>query len=105
MKKTNPTLAHATAFALLSGLTSTAGADAYPMAGLNPSQRPQGAPTIVEVQRDDAWMKRARHGLSEPLPHSLRFLQDQGNWHTPFTEPGMPRPYDIRGWHTGDVKG
>jgi hypothetical protein len=37
--------------------------------------------------------------VSQPYPASLRFLEDQGNWYTPFNRPGMLPPYDIRGWH------
>ena len=53
----------------------------YPIAGTQPSHRPQGAPVI------------------QPYPYSLQFLEDQGNWHTPFTHPGMHGRYDIRGWY------
>jgi hypothetical protein len=79
-------------------LGSAASAD-YPIAGVEPWQRPQGAPVITSVERDAAWYARALHGISRPYPASLRFLEDQGNWNTPFIHPGMPGPYDIRGWH------
>jgi hypothetical protein len=69
------------------------------IAGTTPSQRPVGAPVIVDVQRDAEWYRRALTGISTPYPASLRFLEDQGNWYTPFTRPGMLPPYDIRGWH------
>ncbi|MCU0836328.1 MAG: hypothetical protein MUC77_18150 [Chromatiaceae bacterium] len=69
------------------------------IAGTAPSQRPAGAPVILEVQRDAEWYRRALTGISAPYPASLRFLEDQGNWYTPFTRPGMLPPYDIRGWH------
>jgi len=42
----------------------------------------------------------ALHGIVPPAPDSLRFLRDQGNWYTPFSRPGMPGLYDIRGWHS-----
>ena len=71
----------------------------YPMAGLQPSQRPQGAPVIREVRKEPGWYSRALTGISEPYPNSLRFLEDQGNWYTPFNHPGMHGPYDIRGWY------
>lgn len=45
---------------------------------------------------------RALTGGEPPYPASLRFLEDQGAWHTPFTHPGMTGPYDIRRWHGGD---
>ena len=85
----------ATGFCLLGG---TASAD-FPIAGLEPWQRPAGAPVITSVERDKAWYARALHGISQPYPASLRFLEDQGNWYTPFIHPGMPGTYDIRGWH------
>lgn len=80
-----------------SGLTLAEGRP--PIAGLEPSQRPEGAPAIREVQRDAEWYRRALTGISQPYPASLRFLEDQGNWYTPFNRPGMTGPYDIRGWH------
>jgi len=70
----------------------------FPMAGVDPSQRPQGAPAITEVVRTNDWYERALTGVSQPYPASLRFLEDQGNWHTPFIHPGMPGRYDLRGW-------
>lgn len=69
------------------------------IAGLNPSSRPAGAPVISSVNKDAAWYRHALHGVIPPYPASLRFLEDQGNWYTPFTRPGMTAPYDIRGWH------
>ena len=73
--------------------------DVYPVAGVDSSQRPAGGPTIPEFVKDAAWYDRALTGVVEPYPHSLRFLEDQGAWHTPFDRPGMTGPYDIRGWH------
>lgn len=70
-----------------------------PMAGTQPFQRPQGAPVIRTVQRTPDWYQHALTGISRPYPHSLRFLEDQGNWYTPFNHPGMHGRYDIRGWH------
>jgi hypothetical protein len=71
----------------------------YPIAGVDPSQRPQGAPVITEVVKGPDWYKKALTGISEPYPQSLRFLEDQGNWYTPFIHPGMPGYYDLRGWY------
>jgi hypothetical protein len=51
--------------------------------------------------RTPAWYAQALTGISQPFPYSLRFLEDQGNWYTPFNRPGMPGRYDIRGWHQG----
>jgi mono/diheme cytochrome c family protein len=67
--------------------------------GRVPNQRPERAPTLETVARDDQWYSQAIHGLTEPYPSSLRFLDDQGNWFTPFTHPGMTGPYDLRNWH------
>ena len=38
-------------------------------------------------------------GYRQPVPSSLKFLRDQGNWYSPFDRPGAPGPYDIRGWY------
>jgi len=73
--------------------------DAYPIAGVKPSERPLGAPVIQTVQKDSAWYTAALTGISQPYPNSLKFLEDQGNWYTPFNRPGMPGRYDIRGWY------
>lgn len=72
---------------------------AYPIAGVKPNERPEGAPRITEVQHDRSWYKKALHGVSEPWPPSLLFLERQGNWYTPFDRPGMPGRYDVRGWY------
>jgi len=87
--------------ALLLALTaSTLAVAEYPMAGVDPSQRPQGAPTISEVVKGPGWYERALTGISQPYPPSLRFLEDQGNWYTPFNHPGMHGRYDLRGWYS-----
>ena len=84
------------------GLNSSLAAAGYefPIAGLTPAQRPAGAPIVTQFEKDGAWYTQALHGVSRPYPASLRFLENQGAWHTPFNRPGMPPPYDIRGWHT-----
>ncbi len=71
----------------------------YPIAGVTPYQRPEGAPTIEVVNKDGEWYRRALTGIERPYPYSLKFLENQGNWHTPFNHPGMPGRYDIRGWY------
>ena len=71
----------------------------YPMGGLTPWQRPAGAPVIAAVHHNPAWYTRALTGVRPPYPASLRFLEDQGNWYTPFNHPGATGPYDIRGWY------
>ena len=74
----------------------------YPIAGLTPYERPSGAPVVTQVVKHDAWYQKALTGISKPYPSSLRFLEDQGNWYTPFIHPGMPGRYDVRGWYTAD---
>lgn len=89
--------------AVLAGFTlapALASGDGDSIAGLNPSQRPEGAPVIREVDKPEGWYTRALTGISRPYPPSLRFLEDQGNWYTPFNRPGMLPPYDLRGWHS-----
>ena len=71
----------------------------YPIAGVEPSQRPQGAPVLEWVQHVKSWYQNALSGVQTPYPSSLYFLDNQGDWHTPFNLPGMTGPYDIRGWH------
>lgn len=69
------------------------------IAGVDPSARPSSAPIITEQEKGPGWYANALTGIEPPYPYSLRFLEDQGNWHTPFTRPGMTGPYDIRKWH------
>lgn len=76
-------------------------AAAYPIAGEKPDQRPEGAPRVETVEKGADWYSNALRGVSQPYPASLHFLEDQGNWYTPFTRPGMVGRYDIRGWHVG----
>lgn len=85
--------------AVLCGLSALAQGEGYPIAGTQPDRRPDGAPRITEVIKPSGWYARALTGISQPYPNSLRFLEDQGNWYTPFNRPGMHDPYDIRGWH------
>jgi hypothetical protein len=82
------------------GMGGMAGAAyAFPVAGVRPWERPAGAPVITVFAKSPAWYQRALTGISEPIPPSLRFLESQGAWYTPFNRPGMPGRYDIRGWH------
>jgi len=78
---------------------ATVSATEIPIAGAKPSQRPANAPVLSVVNHPGEWYSQALHGVDRPYPHSLRFLEDQGNWHTPFNRPGMLYRYDIRGWH------
>lgn len=87
----------------IAGLSSPsailAASDNLFIAGLNPDRRPANAPVISDVFKDQAWYTKALVGVTQPYPPSLRFLDDQGNWYTPFNRPGMTGRYDIRGWH------
>lgn len=74
-------------------------APTYPIAGINPSQRPAGAPTITEVKHGKEWESRFFYGISKPYPPHLGTPANWGNWFVPFDRPGMTGKYDIRGWH------
>ncbi len=80
-------------------LAGSAQAQVKFIAGVHPDRRPEGAPVIASYPKDAAWYRRALTGIVPPYPASLRFLEDQGAWFTPFIHPGMTGPYDIRGWH------
>lgn len=69
------------------------------IAGLDPAMRPANAPTISTVQHSADWRAHALSGITAPVPEGLDFLNDQGNWFTPFSRPGMVGLYDLRGWH------
>ena len=75
------------------------------IAGVQPDQRPADAPTIEQVVKSNAWYARALTGIDRPYPYSLRFLEDQGNWYTPFSRHGSAGRYDIRGWHQEKQEG
>lgn len=89
---------------LLTGLPLAAMGEDF-IAGLEPGVRPAGAPVLVEYPKDAAWYRLALTGLKPPHPASLRFLEDQGAWHTPFNRPGMTGPYDLRHWHVPAICG
>jgi hypothetical protein len=97
------TSAHLTTFiagcAIATGTLSALAVDAAPIAGLTPERRPAGAPTIAIAPAYDGADSPFLHGVTEPIPASLKFLLDQGNWYSPFGHPGMTGRYDIRGWH------
>ena len=84
---------------LVSGAVSALSDDIF-IAGVNPDVRPQYAPVITKVVKDGNWYATALTGVVKPYPYSLHFLENQGNWFTPFIRPGMTGPYDIRGWHS-----
>lgn len=81
----------------LSALASSA--LSAPIAGLAPHERPAGAPRVAATLVNDAPGSPFLHGVTPPVPPSLNFLRDQGNWYSPFDQPGMPGRYDIRGWY------
>lgn len=93
-----------TTFTLLAAIPALTTGNAHAtddeiVAGLTPGQRPTDAPRISTFEKSAAWYRQALTGLTAPHPASLRFLEDQGAWHTPFTRPGMTGRYDIRNWH------
>ncbi len=86
-------------FCMICTIYSSAVVAGYSVAGTAPWQRPVDAPFIEFVQHDHKWYEKALVGVDAPYPRSLYFLDNQGNWYTPFTSPGMVGPYDIRKWH------
>ncbi len=84
---------------LITAAFSTVAASDYLVTGTAPSQRLYKAPVIERVEHDRGWYQRGLTGVSQPYPHSLYFLDNQGNWYTPFIHRGMAPPYDLRGWH------
>lgn len=85
--------------AVLAASGQAAGQD---IAGLSPSVRPPSAPVLTEYPKNKAWYDQALLGVEQPYPASLRFLEDQGAWFSPFIHPGMNGPYDIRDLHAAD---
>ncbi len=83
---------------LSTGYSASSASD-YPIAGSTPWQRPDGAPVIEWVKHERPWFEKAVTGITPPYPPSLNFLDNQGDWYTPFIYRGMTGPYDIRGWH------
>lgn len=79
-------------------MTKTAVGD-YPVAGIEPFQRPTDAPKIEWVHHSKAWYQVALTGINQPYSPSLNFLDNQGNWYTPFNHPGATGRYDLRKWH------
>lgn len=69
------------------------------VAGSAPSARPPNAPSLSTVAKDARWYQKALTGVDAPYPASLKFLDDQGGWYTPFAAPGMTGRYDVRHWH------
>jgi hypothetical protein len=86
------------AVAGLLAFAGAASAQGYPIAGTAPDRRPDGAPRIAQPARGAADQQRYLFGVTDPVPTTLG-ARDQGAWYTPFDRPGMPHPYDPRGWH------
>lgn len=97
-----PKVGNATVAAILAVATSVS-AHATEIAGLHPDRRPASAPVITSYSKDSAWYAEALKGIEQPYPASLRFLEDQANWFTPFKHPGAEGPYDIRGWYQSET--
>ncbi len=74
-----------------------------PVAGLQPDRRPEKAPTVKVFEATPQWRKQALRGIGAPAT-GMGFLEDQGAWYTPFLQPGMPGPYDLRGLHPGGAR-
>lgn len=77
--------------------------DEVVVSGVHPDRRPEKAPVLKKLDKGPQWYAAATAGVSQPIPPSLRFLDDQGAWFTPFTHPGMGGQYDIRGLHAADA--
>ncbi len=67
------------------------------IAGAQPDRRPESAPKIRHFEKPADWYDQALKGIKQPYPYSLKFLEDQGSWYTPFNRPNTTGPYDIRG--------
>jgi hypothetical protein len=87
------------AMILAVALATPASAEGVFVAGLRPDRRPEEAPRIGAVVHPRTWYERALTGIAPPYPHSLFFLDAQGDWYSPFVVAGMVGRYDIRGWH------
>lgn len=90
----------ATAFlVLIAWMMPAVAQESYAIAGLAPQARPAGAPVVASFEKASDWHENALSGVGKPHPPGLGFLASQGVWYTPFIHPGMPGPYDLRGWH------
>lgn len=88
------------AAALVLGLAcSPVQAEESVVGGLTPSVRPANAPSIRAIHYGAEWLQKQLAGVSQPYPNTLVFLNNQGEWYTPFSRRGMPGRYDIRGLH------
>ena len=84
---------------VMSVLAGSVSAFAQPIAGLKPDQRPEAAPVVRTEAVDPATKNVRLTGISTPLHGNVERIAEQGNWYSPMFRPGMPGPYDLRGWH------
>ena len=87
----------------LAGAPAACASDRF-VAGSAPHQRPAGAPVLKAFAASAEWRKAALTGVAEPIPASLKFLDNQGAWYTPFDQRGMPGYYDLRAMHAPPAK-
>jgi hypothetical protein len=81
-------------------------AGVYPVAGLTPDRRPEGAPVISEISDTKHIEQRLLYGIEKPVPESIQgWVGYQGRWFNPFAYPGMTGRYDLRGWHSNSHSG
>lgn len=97
-------VAAASLLAMASIVNSPAAAADEFVAGTTPDRRPQNAPRITTLEHTPAMRAQSLRGISKPIPPSLRFVDDQGGWYTPFTRPNMPGRYDIRNLHKSTAR-
>lgn len=74
-----------------------------PIAGLQPYQRPAGAPVVADAPATPEQMSRWLRGVSAPHPGNVDAIAATGHWWVPLRGPGMTPPYDPRGWHEGSA--
>lgn len=99
MKSLRLRISTAATFAVVA-LAPASAMETYPVAGLTPWQRPSHAPRIDTAMPFD--LRAATRGIAPPALPGLAFLDNQGNWYTPFNHPGMTGPYDLRDWHAAE---
>ncbi|MFV0366868.1 MAG: hypothetical protein ACK5KM_00260 [Hyphomicrobiaceae bacterium] len=83
----------------LGAAATSAFSEARVVGGITPDRRPEGLPREERSGLTQKARQDALRGVVQPYPPSLKWLDDQGGWFTPFSHPGMTGPYDIRQWH------
>jgi hypothetical protein len=72
------------------------------VAGLQPDQRPAGAPPpTTQVNLTPDQLSRALRGIEGPPPGNVEAIAATGSWWVPLRAAGMTPPYDLREWHQG----